>query len=334
MGIPNATKRQAFIRAWEETGGSPRAVAQRLGVTERNVYNMRERMADDGLILQSGALTKGDNKHGWKSQAPKWPKRREITIKDRCILVGSDAHFWPGVVTTAWKAFCKLGRSLEPEYVILNGDTLDGAGISRHDPIAWEVKPDLADELEAVSDRLDEIQKAAPNSKRLWTCGNHDTRFERHLASRTPNMRDVRGSCLQDHFPGWPMSWSIMVNEQVCPLMIKHAFRGGAHAIYNNTLHAGISICTGHLHAQLVRPFSDYRGTRYGIDSGTLADVGGPQFEYVLDNPLNWRSGFAVLSFDKKGYLLPPELVEVQTLGKEQRAYFRGKVIAEGVIEV
>jgi len=42
---------------------------------------------------------------------------------------------------------------------------------------------------------------------------------------------------------------------------------------------------------------------------------------YTEDNPKNWRSGFAVLSF-WKGKLLPPELVEV--IGDDIVA-FRGK---------
>lgn len=331
-GQVDETRRQLFIKVWNQTGGSPKAVADRLGLSERAVYSMRARIADDGTVLMS-TEAKGGPDHGWKAPGPQWPKRRDITCKDRSIIVGSDAHFWPGIVTLAWKSFCKLAKSLEPEYVVLNGDTLDGATISRHDPIAWESRPSLKEELEAVADRLEEIRKASPNSKKLKTAGNHDTRFDRRLAMRAPEFRDVEGFSLQEHFPGWKMSWSIMVNEQTSPLMIKHAFRGGIHAIYNNTLHAGISICTGHLHAQLVRPFTDYRGTRYGIDSGTLADVSGPQFEYALDNPLNWRSGFAVLTFDKKGNLLPPELCEVQTIGKEQKAYFRGKVVAEGVLD-
>ena len=329
-GHPDEARRERFIRAWHESGGSPLQTSKILGVGVRNVFKMREALADAGVVLETVG---GTNPSAWRAAGPKWPKRREITIKDRCILVGSDAHFWPGIITTAWRAFCKLGKSLDTEYVVLNGDTLDGATISRYDPIAWEQRPTLAQEVEAVTDRLAEIERAAPNAKRLKTAGNHDTRFDRRLAMKVPEFRDLPGTSLQDLMPGWKMSWSIMVNEAASPLMIKHALRGGIHAIWNNTLHAGISICTGHLHAQLIRPFTDYRGTRYGIDSGTLADIDGPQFEYTLDNPVNWRSGFAVLTFDKKGRLQPPELCEVQTHGKDQAAFFRGKIISEGRLE-
>jgi hypothetical protein len=70
-------------------------------------------------------------------------------------------------------------------------------------------------------------------------------------------------------------------------------------------------------------PFSDYNGTRWGVDTGTLADPTGPQFiDYLEDNPTSWRSGFAVLTY-YKGELLWPELCHVRGEGVYE---FRGKV--------
>jgi hypothetical protein len=127
---------------------------------------------------------------------------------------------------------------------------------------------------------------------------------------------------LTDHIQHWEAGWSLMVNETV---MVKHRFRNGLHAGYNNTLHSGMSMVTGHLHRLLVTPYGDYRGRRWGVDSGTLADAShnAPQWNYAEDDPKPWCSGFVVLTFDKSGMLLPPELVEV-IRGK---AYFRGGIV-------
>lgn len=82
---------------------------------------------------------------------------------------------------------------------------------------------------------------------------------------------------------------------------------------------------TGHLHSMKVQPISDYNGTKYGVDTGTLADPYGPQFaNYTELNPLNWRSGFVVVTF-YKGQLLWPEFVHVLGPSKYE---FRGKVYA------
>jgi hypothetical protein len=71
------------------------------------------------------------------------------------------------------------------------------------------------------------------------------------------------------------------------------------------------TIITGHLHSAKIVPYSDYSGTRYGIDHGCLADPKSRAFtNYTESNPLNWRSGFCVLTFHK-GRLLLPELVTV-----------------------
>ena len=67
--------------------------------------------------------------------------------------------------------------------------------------------------------------------------------------------------------------------------------------------------------------YDDYNGTRWGVDTGTLADPAGPQFEYGEDNPQNHRSGFAVLTFED-GELRDPELVRVIDSG---RVNWRGK---------
>jgi hypothetical protein len=88
-------------------------------------------------------------------------------------------------------------------------------------------------------------------------------------------------------------------------------------------LWSGKTIVTGHLHSLRVTPLSDYTGTRYGVDCGTLADPYGPQFtHYTEDNPVNWRSGFVVLTF-YRGRLLWPEVVHVIDEGQ---VTFRGKV--------
>jgi hypothetical protein len=89
-------------------------------------------------------------------------------------------------------------------------------------------------------------------------------------------------------------------------------------------LHGGTSIVTGHTHVLAVQPITDYNGTRYGVQTGTLAEPNNMQFaDYTEDNPKDWRSGFAVLTWDR-GKLLMPELVQV--FGEDE-VVFRGEII-------
>jgi hypothetical protein len=104
---------------------------------------------------------------------------------------------------------------------------------------------------------------------------------------------------------------------------VKHRYKGGVHATHNNTASSGKSIVTGHLHSLKVTPYADYNGNRFGVDTGTLAEPNGPQFEYGEENPQNHRSGFAILTLEN-GKLLWPELVHKWDHG---RVEFRGEII-------
>lgn len=273
--------------------------------------------------------------HKLESQDPRSPYRSghvehldnhpaavKLGIENGHVLVGSDSHYFPGIVSTAHRAFLEFAKEYKPKAIIKNGDEADFPQISRHAPIAWESRPKLSVEIDNLKAMLSEIEKVSPESRRVWTLGNHDARFESRLATVAPEYANIHGVHLKDNFPLWEPCWATFINADV---VVKHRFKSGLHAPHNNTMWAGRTIVTGHLHSQKVMPISDYNGTRWGVDAGTMADPYGPQFyNYTELSPLNWRSGFAMLTFIK-GKLLMPELVwvsgpdTVQFRGREWR---------------
>ena len=306
-----------FKSLWQQTGGSASAVARALGIDERGVHRRRrsiERRSGHPLLSLS---PKSPDK------AIKLPPGRLTTdIPNGVVLIGSDAHIWPGSLTTAQRAFIHFAKELKPSLVVLNGDLFDGATVSRHPAGMWsqERRPNVRQELEACQSFMDAVVKASGAAARVWTFGNHDARFEARLAALTPEYEGVPGFALKDHFQEWTFGMSIWVNDEV---VIKHrAGANGLHAVYQNTLKGGKTVVTGNLHSLKVTPWTDYNGTRYGVDTGTLADVDSAQFDYLEDNAKNWRAGFAVLSF-ANGKLLQPELVEVFD---DNSVQFRGKI--------
>ena len=306
-----------FIRLYREIG--PEKLAERLGIGRRRVYSRRKRLE---ARMGEAIPVPPANAHNSSTRAPVHSGRRHIEVRDGVVLVGSDAHYWPGIVTPAHRAFVRFCKEMSPAVVVMNGDVLDGASISRHPPIGWEKRPSLIDEIEACKDRLGEIEMACPKAARFWTLGNHDARFETRLASVAPEYARVHGVHLKDHFVHWEPCWSVWISDQV---VVKHRMRAGIHAPHNNTMWAGMSIITGHLHSLKVQPITDYRGTRYGVDCGTLAGgPGGPQFhDYLEDNPASWRPGFIVLTF-RDGRLMWPEIVAVVD---EDTVEFRGELL-------
>lgn len=290
---------EEFIELFRKHNYSPTAVANHLHMHIRNVHERRATVEHrHKVVLRSSHSNDGIS----KEIEQRHPARLIVSIDNGDIVVGSDCHYWPNLITEAHRKFVDTVKALKPKAVIMNGDVFDGGRISRYPRIGWDNKPTVKQELEACTDRMHEIVEASKNSKKFWTMGNHDARFETKLAAMSPDYEGVRGFALKDHFPAWRPCWSIMVNRSI---MIKHRYKGGMYAGRNNTISAGMTTVTGHTHRLLAHPFTDYNGIRYGIECGTLAEIYGEQFvDYCETNPVEWQPGFVVLHF-RKGFMEP-----------------------------
>jgi hypothetical protein len=294
--------------------GSSKLAAEHIGISVRALCHRKAKIQEQyGVVLPAYSAKQHTVANTYI------PDNRRViqhTVDNGHVFIASDCHYWPGEETVAHKAFVKLLTEFKPKTAVLNGDVFDGARISRHAALMGTNPPTPKQEIEACQDRLDEIAKASKNAIKLWTYGNHDLRLFNFVAQHSPELSEF--SDLFSYFPGWHTGWRIDINNSV---VIKHRWHNGQHATYNNVLKAGKSIVTGHLHKLMVTPWSDYNpGRRYGVDTGTLAEPTGDQFVYLEENPVNWCSGFAVLTFEN-GKLLPPELCEVIN----GVAYFRGQ---------
>lgn len=323
---------EQFIKLWQEIK-SPTGVAKALCIDPRSVFRRRNfieskydiKLETDNpsrkpIFFDKDKTILDVNK---RLEETRHSVRRGITLEKGTVVVFSDAHFYPGDYSTAFRALLTFIKAYKPEVIVCNGDAFDGASISRHPRIGWDSKPSVIEELKAVQEHLGAIEEASTfKSNFIWTLGNHDARFENFLAAQAPQYEHVQGFTLKDHFPHWQPCWSYWINNHT---VIKHRWKGGRYAGSNNTTFAGTNIVTGHTHQLKIEPFTDYNGTRYGVQTGCLANPMGDQFsDYTEDNPKDWRSGFAVLSF-YDGKLLPPELVQVWDEDKGE-VTFRGKI--------
>ncbi len=293
--------------------GSSKLAAEHIGMSVRALCHRKAKIQEQyGVVLPAYSAKQHTVANTYI------PDNRRViqhTVDNGHVFIASDCHYWPGESTVAHKAFVKLLTEFKPLQVVLNGDVFDGARISRHPALMNTNPPTPKQEIEACQDRLDEIANASKNAIKFWSYGNHDLRLFNFIASHAPELSEF--SNLWDYFPGWHTAWRVDINESV---VIKHRYNNGAHATWNNAIKSGRSIVTGHLHQLRVTPFSDYDGRRWGVDTGCLAEPYGDQFTYTEMNPVNWCSGFCVLTFEN-GKLLPPELCEVI----DGVAYFRGQ---------
>jgi len=308
---------QEFLELWKQYQ-SATDMAAATGMNIRNISRRRR-----ALEIKYGESLEAKKPIQTISTKPS-AARKDLGILNGTVIVFSDAHFWPSIHTTAFKGLLWAIKEFKPVAVIANGDIFDGASISRYPRIGWDSVPSVIQELKACEIAMGEIEDVAKktrhNTQLIWTLGNHDARFENRLAANAPQYEFVKGFSLKDHFPAWTPCWACWPAENT---IVKHRWKGGVHATHNNTVNAGVNIVTGHLHSLKVTPFDDYHGTRFGVDTGTLAEPTGAQFENYLElSPTNWRSGFAILTFHD-GRLLWPELVHTWADGQVE---FRGKI--------
>ena len=324
MALPNnaACTDGEFIKLFRELQSTVK-VAEAIGVAERNASARKSRIERRyGIILPVN-----DHRAAYNTTRHVTHKARiNLTLSDAVLPIAGDIHVSPSKRTTIQRAYIQLVKELKPKHVILVGDVFDGARISRHPRIGFlENRPSVKDEIKAVGEYLSDLETAAPRGAVLiWCLGNHDARYESYLAAMAPEMEGVHGMHLKDHFPKWLPCWSVHINEGMpSHTAIKHRWHNGIHAHYNNVLKSGVSFVTGHLHKLDARKWADFRGNRYGVDCGFMADPDDDQFiHYTEDNPKDWTSGFPVLTY-KEGKLMRPEFVQKWD---ESRIEFRGQV--------
>lgn len=316
--MPTKISDEEFLALWKEHQ-STSAIAKVTGLAYRAVLKRRRSLEQRyDTILKSL-----DNRGRPDIYVPDEQTQCDITLDNGVIMVGSDCHYNPKYITTAHRAFVQCVKYLKPKIIILNGDLSDFSTISTHHRIGWQSRPTVKEELEEMQARLGDIEAVRPAGCKLFiTIGNHDLRFSGKLSNVLPQYEGIQGFDIADHTPHWKWFWSIAINNNT---MIKHRWHNGIHAVHNNILKSGWSFVSGHLHSLKCLPYTDYTGTRYGVDTGTMACVKDSQFSYAENNPLNWRSGYAVLTYNNRK-LMPPELAEVVDEDKGLY-YFRGQVI-------
>lgn len=307
---------EEFISLWAQFR-SPTALSKMLNTGVRTVMARRRSIElQHGILLESNAYNNLGGPSGRTVPETRWTS----TLKDGWAVVFSDCHFWPGDRTPAFRALLTVIKELKPKLVVANGDVIDGAETSRHHRLGWDRRPTIAQEIVTSKGLLAEVQKAAGKAVLRWTCGNHDNRLDGWIANQSPQLEGLPGTSLQEHFPDWPMSFSIHLNPDTKDhTIIKHRWKGGPTAIRNNTLQSGTHFVTGHLHQLRVWPHGDTLGRRYGVDTGTLADINAEQFRYCEDAPKDWCSGFVAMRY-RDGMLLHPQICEVV----RGHAYFMG----------
>jgi hypothetical protein len=124
-----------FIELWR-THKSATAINEACGLAVRGILARRRRMEQRYGIRLAVEDEGSAQRYSHLQTAHHHPQRYDLGILNGTIIVFSDAHYWPGIRTTAHKGLLHLIRNMQPQAVVNNGDAFDGASISRF-PAHW-----------------------------------------------------------------------------------------------------------------------------------------------------------------------------------------------------
>lgn len=224
------------------------------------------------------------------------------------MLIGSDFH-GKDVDPFAMTVFLDVAKSVQPDHIVLAGDVYDLYDFSRFDKDPRKL--DLGEELKFVRDCIFKpLRETCPNAQIDLIAGNHEMRFLRHLADRTPYMKvflDVMGFSmnrlfgLDEYQINFISRYDLAAHKtaEVRSEMAKNykTYYGLYTVIHDAPKGNGFKLCgaNGHGHKPGVVFDVDERfGCRHWTSLGCMSKV---DAEYV-EGLNKYQQGFALVTID------------------------------------
>jgi len=109
-------------------------------------------------------------------------------IKQSRTLIVSDLHF-PYQNNKAITLALDYGKEKKVDCILINGDLIDFANISRHEK-DWRHR-NINNEFDAIKLFFKTLRQHFPKTKIVYKLGNHDERWEKFLYSKAPEIFDM-----------------------------------------------------------------------------------------------------------------------------------------------
>lgn len=204
------------------------------------------------------------------------PARRTCASMDITVATISDTHA-TYLDPFVWSVFLDVVSDLEPHYVVLNGDVLDLAAVSRYIKYPFETVP-LQVEFDFVRRMLEQLREVAPDAGIVWTAGNHGIeRWSKFLATSSRELAGLRCTEFDKLIPLGDLDIQLAQGGQFCSpagtqldepafeidgvWLAYHGRRTGKFAWAQELADMGISGTSGHIHRAGVA-YETVRGRR------------------------------------------------------------------------
>jgi len=224
-----------------------------------------------------------------------------FVIKQSKILNISDLHF-PYHDNEAIKLALNYGLKKKVDCILINGDLIDFAGISRHEK-DWRQRS-INDEFNSVRAFLKGLRKLFPKTRIVFKYGNHDERWEKYLFLKAPELFDCSDFQLEVLLRLGELKIEVVKEKRpikVGKLTILHGHElaggsGGVNPARATFLKTLDSVIVGHYHKRSSHDETTMNGNVISVQSqGCLC---GMNPHYM---PINkWQQGFSYIEHDIK----------------------------------
>lgn len=221
------------------------------------------------------------------------------------VISASDIHI-PFQDDKAVKAFVSYIKKKQPDVIVLNGDIMDFFRLSR---FAKGEGRNPYQEIVMCRKLLKTIRDACPNATIYYTLGNHETRLEKYILEKAPELEaiieDIFSILKVQEFDVYGCASLTLNNTFVFKhgrLLGKRAGMSAMKEIEN----AYMSGCSGHTH-RLVKFITRKSGKKFvWFESGCLCTL---EPEYMIDP--DWQQGFVEMKF-KSGRVQRSKVIEIE----------------------
>lgn len=222
-------------------------------------------------------------------------------IKQKTTILLKDTHF-PYQHNQAIEAALKYAKDRKPDCILLNGDVIDFAPISRHEK-DWRQRT-VGQEFESVRLFFKALRTNFPNTKIVYKLGNHDERWEKWLVAKAPELLDCSDFELEVILRLGELHIDIVKDKRpigIGKLTALHGHEmaggsGGVNPARSAFLKTLSNVVIGHFHRTSEHTESALDGSIISVNSvGCLC---GLHPKYM---PINkWNLGFAYCELDVK----------------------------------
>jgi len=289
----------------ERFQGSQRLASIELGIPQSTFKSRIETAIAKGLKPSSGGNVSkaGRGQHMLPKSIPLGEESYHIS-GERSILVMSDIHV-PYHDEQALEIAIEYGIKQKADTIILNGDIIDCAALSRHEKTPAQ-RDGLEVEISKTREFLAFIRATFPDAEILFNEGNHCHRLPAYISAHAPELWTLAQLSMPSllHLGQYGIKWlSSMQHLTAGDLHIIHGHeyrKSGVNVARATYIDASANVLTGHHHRSQEYTHRNIDGKVFGVwTTGCLCQLSQPWLPHN-----QWVHGFAHIQLEDSGHFV------------------------------